>query len=807
MVACRLRLLNAGARNSGHAFATCPRANGFRRGRCDARVGTLASAPLSSTRTPMRVVEPTTPLGANPTAVALPPLPAVRQPGANPPVALLPLPAVCQLGALQPLTGPVQLIVQGDVPAALTRRLQSRWRRSAGWPLLLCERARDDADGASADTLRFAGSVALALEAMPRAANGDTSDEGYQLRVSGTDARLVAAHADGLKRGIETLLQLVTGAGVTECVIDDAPRFAYRGVMLDPARHFLPPADVLRVLDGMAALKLNVLHLHLSDDQGFRLESRALPRLSAYGSDGEFYTQEEIRELVRHAADLGIRVIPELDMPGHCQSWLVGYPQLAPLPRTWQLRRQFGIGRASLDPTREETYVFLDELLGEVAALFPDPLVHIGGDEVHPKAWEGVPHIAAFMHERGMQHARELQGYFTARVARILARHGRRMVAWDEVLTAPLPEPTAVEPRQSDERTLPQPSAARSDADTNLRAPARPGSPIIQAWRSGAARDQALRAGADVIVSSGYYFDLFYPAHAHYDFDPEAGAAELHRWEDGLADRPGFETVGKTIGAMFGHFRRAADHTATEIAPTGRVIGGEACLWGELVMPELLDLRLFSRLTALAERLWSPATVRDHDDFYRRHERVMARLEAELGLQLAGVRAAHGPTENDRRQVLLDTLEPVKWYARLLGPDLLASRALGEPDPPLRPYDATTPLQRIADRIAPESIPARRFTAACAHWRATGDITTRANLLTVAQAWQDQAQQWEALGPPVDCDGLAPLARRLGELGSALAAVLHDRVAQLERTVQPPCADLFLVVERDVLRLIEDAAR
>ena len=723
----------------------------------------------------------------------------------HPPIALLPAPARCALGAPQELRGPVRLLVRGEVSGALLRRLIPRWRRALGWPLVLQD-ARTGVAMSDADGQAFAGTVEIvldardsdrALESAPTAAaqrefsagsrEGDpmtAGDERYALQVTGTHARLVAPHVLGLHRGIETLLQLVNRGEITECTIDDAPRFAYRGVMLDPARHFLPVGDLLRVLDGMAALKLNVLHLHLSDDQGFRLESVALPRLTGAGSNGEFYTQDDIRYLVRYADERGIRVIPELDMPGHCQSWLVGYPQLAPvlaplskaLPQHWQLRKQFGIGRGSLDPTREETYVFLDTLLAEVATLFPDELVHIGGDEVHPRAWQGVPHIEAFMRERGMAQARELQGYFTARVAEIIARHGKRSIGWDEVLGAQLP--------------------------ANM---------IVQAWRSGAARDAALHAGADVIVSSGYYLDLFYPAHAHYDFDPEADAAELHRWEDRLAERPGMEAVGNTVGAMFKHFRGAETDVAAKGVPPGRVIGGEACLWGELVTPELLDRRLFSRLTAFAERLWSAVDLDDHDDFYARHERTLDRLASDIGLQLRDpAKRANGTTDApqfDRRQVLLDAVEPVKWYARLLGPNLLASRALGEPDAPLRPYDTTTPLNRIADCIAPESLAARRFATLCERWQRTGDAAAQADLQAIANAWREQARLWSAQGAPEDCDGLEPLARRLGELGVALLALLRGQAPQLDGQLQQPCEDVFLIVERDVLRVIDAERR
>jgi hexosaminidase len=220
-------------------------------------------------------------------------------------------------------------------------------------------------------------------------------DESYQLDVTPQGARLTAATPVGVLRGMETFLQLVEldaqGFNAPAVHIVDRPRFPWRGLMIDVCRHWMP-ADVLkRNIDAMASVKLNVLHLHLTEDQGFRIESKQYPKLHELGSDGNYYIQAQITELVAYARERGIRVVPEIEMPGHSTSWYVGYPELASGPGPFQIERKWGIFNPILDPTRDETYTFIDGLIGEVAALFPDEYFHVGGDEVNGKEWDANP--------------------------------------------------------------------------------------------------------------------------------------------------------------------------------------------------------------------------------------------------------------------------------------------------------------------------------------------------------------------------------------------------------------------------------
>jgi hexosaminidase len=322
-------------------------------------------------------------------------------------------------------------------------------------------------------------------------------DESYSLQVSGT-IQLSADGPLGALRGLETFLQLVqqnrspapAGFSIPDVDIRDQPRFPWRGLSLDVSRHFIPVDEVERTIDGLAAVKLNVLHWHLSDDQGFRVESRKFPRLQEYGSDGSFYTQAEVRSVVAYARERGVRIVPEFDMPGHSTSWLPGYSSLASGPGPWNIVHEFADPTGVIDPTKESTYRFLDGFIGEMVKLFPDEYFHIGGDEVSAKAWTGEPRIREFMNTHHIPNAAGLQALFNKRVEKMLAHHGKRMVGWDEILQPDLPK-----------------------------------SILIQSWRGEKSLAAAARDGYPGILSAGYYLDLMQPASQHYAVDPVHGEA------------------------------------------------------------------------------------------------------------------------------------------------------------------------------------------------------------------------------------------------------------------------------------------
>jgi hexosaminidase len=318
-------------------------------------------------------------------------------------------------------------------------------------------------------------------------------DESYVLDVSSAGAKLTAPNPLGVMRGLQTFLQLVEvtpdGYAAPAVRIEDSPRFPWRGLSIDVSRHFITMPVLKRNVDAMAAVKMNVLHLHLSDDQGFRLESKEFPKLQELGSDGMYYLQSEMRELIAYAGDRGIRVVPEFDMPGHSTAWFVGYPELASGPGPYQIEHRWGIFDPAMDPTRESTYKLLDKLIGEMAILFPDRYFHIGGDEVNGKHWDANPKIREFMQVHNLKSDQELQQYFTDRVEKIVSKHHKFMVGWDEILTPGMPKDI-----------------------------------VIQSWRGQDSLAEAARQGYRGILSSGYYLDAMAPAAQHYSVDPLGGA-------------------------------------------------------------------------------------------------------------------------------------------------------------------------------------------------------------------------------------------------------------------------------------------
>jgi len=400
---------------------------------------------------------------------------------------LMPMPAKVQLGkgwlVIDPsfsvtITGHNEPRLGGAVELFL-----SQLRRQTGMPPI--DMKVTDSPGAAL-TIQTASGTQKVQEV--------GGDESYRLEVTNSGAKLSAPTTLGAMRGLQTFLQLVetTGEGfaVPAISIVDSPRFPWRGLMIDVSRHFIPLDVLERNLDGMAAMKLNVFHWHLSDDQGFRVESKKFPKLHEMGSDGLYYTQDEVRELIAYARARGIRVVPEFDMPGHSTAWFVAYPELASGPGPYEIARKWGVFDSAMDPTREETYKFLDAFIGEMAGLFPDQFFHIGGDEVNGKQWDANPKIQEFRHAHGMKDNNDLQAYFNKRVQRIVSKHGKTMLGWDEILRPDLPN-----------------------------------SIVIQSWRGPDSLAQAAKQGYRGLLSSGYYVDLMWSAERHYLTEPISGAA------------------------------------------------------------------------------------------------------------------------------------------------------------------------------------------------------------------------------------------------------------------------------------------
>ncbi|MCB9169301.1 MAG: family 20 glycosylhydrolase [Flavobacteriales bacterium] len=555
------------------------------------------------------------------------PLLAISEMSAQGP-ALMPWPvqAIQDPGQLA-LVAPLQAAVEGPASARVLRGVER-------WTARLADRTRSDLAGGAglAGTrlhIRY-GSVADLKD--------PSIDGGYSLVITSTGIDVDASTDIGVLHALATLYQALLrteqGWAFPLLTIHDRPRFVWRGLLIDVCRHFMPREMIMRELDGMELVKMNVLHLHLTEDQGFRIESRLFPELHEQGSEGRYLSQDDIRAII-HAADLrGIRVVPEFDLPGHSASWFVAHPELASAPGPYAVETRFGVFGPTFDPTRETTYAFLDRFLGEMAALFPDPYMHIGGDENNGEQWKANKDIQAFMKAHAFKGPQALQAYFNQRLYAILQAHGKRLIGWDEIGEVP-EDGSNIEP-------LPQDIT-------------------IQSWRGRDGLTSAASKGHDVILSNGYYIDLCQSAAEHYLNDP------------------------------------LPDDTPMNEDQRGHVLGGEATMWAELVDPRNVDGRIWPRTAAIAERLWSPGTVNDVGDMYRRLEGVSAQLDA-IGLrhksgQLEILRMIAGYDDVSFLKDLVDVLTPVPGYKRH----------------GLAVHTTLTPLTGIADAAVPDPNAARRI--------------------------------------------------------------------------------------------------
>ena len=398
---------------------------------------------------------------------------------------LMPVPASVQSG-----TG--SLRVDSSFSVALSGHTEPRLDRAVA--RFLRQLARQTALPLSLKPVKAKATLVVQTDHASKEIQEVGEDESYVLEVGANGAKLTAPTVLGTLRGLQTFLQLVDvspdGFATPSVTIQDKPRFPWRGLMIDSARHFIPLEVIRRNLDGMEAVKMNVFHWHLSENQGFRVESKKSPKLHEMGSDDLYYTQDEMRELIAYARDRGIRVVPEFDMPGHSTAWFVGHPELASGKGPYEIERKWGIFDAAMDPTSEKVYKFLDDFIGEMARIFPDHFFHVGGDEVNGKEWDANPKIQAFMKTHGIKNNQALQAQFSERVQRLVVKHGKAVVGWDEVLVPGVPKDI-----------------------------------VIQSWRGQASLAQAAKQGYRGILSNGYYLDLGWPASRHYAVDPMDGAA------------------------------------------------------------------------------------------------------------------------------------------------------------------------------------------------------------------------------------------------------------------------------------------
>ena len=465
---------------------------------------------------------------------------------------------------------------------------------------------------------RRCGRDTIALVLTPTAAIADP--EGYTLEVSSAGVRVEARAEAGLYYGAMTVAQLLStdaaqGAAVrlAGMHIEDFPRFKWRGLMLDPARHFLPVADIKTIMDQLSQHKLNVLHLHLTDDQGWRLQIKRYPELTSIGAwrtppsnggpgdekgvYGGFYTQEEIRDLVAYAAARYITVVPEIDLPGHAQAAVAAHPQLSVLGDHPEVSTNWGVNYYLYNPNAD-SLAFLKNVLDEVMALFPGKYIHLGGDEAVKQQWKTSPAVQSQMKALGLRSEEALQSWFMEQVGRYLAEHGRTMVGWDEILQGGVPSTATV-----------------------------------MSWRGTQGAITAARLGHDVVLS---------PAPTLY--------------LDNLQSRRDDEPAGRLgIAPLSQVYTFEVMPSVLSVEEGRHVLGAQANLWSEFLLSAwYVQHAAFPRVDALAEAVWSPPASMSWAGFLERLPAQMRRYRHQgiaaadsafaVDFQLAGTPTADGRT-------------------------------------------------------------------------------------------------------------------------------------------------------------------
>ncbi|MBL5863391.1 beta-N-acetylhexosaminidase [Serratia fonticola] len=698
--------------------------------------------------------------------------------------------------------------VQGDDLSEAQARWRDRLERQTGWTLA------PQGEKNQAATINIMIKHQVAAQPLP------DSDESYQLKVTPQGATLTANTRFGALRGMETLLQLVRTDGENTFMplvnITDVPRFPWRGVLLDSARHFLPVEDILRQLDGMAAAKLNVFHWHLTDDQGWRFASEHYPKLQQLASDGHFYTREQMQQVVAYATARGIRVVPEIDLPGHASTIAVAYPELLSAPGPYQMERHWGVHKPTLDPSNDKVYQFVDSIIGELVAIFPDPYLHIGGDEVDATQWKESKTIQAFMQQNQLADAHALQAFFNQKLEKILEQHQRRMVGWDEIYHPTLPRTIVIQSWRGPDslgasaqdgyqgilstgfyldqphstayhyrnEILPQPLGV----DTNVQAgeqaqswqfsmPRFKGSPVEgtftliegkQGWRGFIDfKDKSRRAVRDIEWRT--------PEQVTFRIDTWMGDTRpvFTLQQDQLS---GYTLVGNVRYPTTGSKLTAIPAGVMPVVPDeqhqANILGGEAAFWAENIRAPVLDLKLWPRTFAVAERMWSAKDVTNEDNMYQRLAAIDAWSVVSVGLQQHAETAREftrlaNSVDITPLQVLAEAVEPGQYYTR----QHLKFKAGN--------YHQFEPLNRFADAIPPESAAVRDLDKQVAL------LLKDKNHRAAAEAIRERLQRWQRNGASVKqviagnvvMKDLAPVVQDVSALAD-LGLMLLERYQQ-----------------------------
>ena len=563
----------------------------------------------------------------------------------------------------------------------------------------------------------------------------------YELTIDPDKAIIRAKTVWGALAAGVTMAKMTREGHLPLCELIDSPCYPWRGLMIDTSRHFMQLERLRETLDLMALFQLNVLHLNLSNDQACRFASASAPKLAA----ADHYTCEELRNLVTYASDRGIRVVPEMDVPGHTTSWVWAYPEWG-AGKLAGPSTGYGVHQACLDPTRPEVMDAIKQVFDDVAEVFPDEFVHVGGDEVNPAWWRGNSRILQWMENRSVPNTHALQTIFINEIGEHLRELGKKPIGWDEIL--------------------------HEDLHQDF---------VVQTWRGTNARDVAVQGGHATIVSSPYYLDLFFPADYHYRVEPnsttqDVQAATVTSLTDHRLDHVSSGVAGQLD---FGSYPSIAKRSG------GSILGGEACMWSEIVDSDTLHTRVWSRMPAIAERFWRGAECITPEVMYKRLERSLARLVDSGRIPtLLKIPEKLNPA---RLKPLIEQLEPVKWYSRVIGVERMLARTSGQTEDQLkRPYDINTPLNRLVDYLPPESFAARRIL----NTNEEGD--ERAAMLN---AWRSQFEHiGEATATDERLAELKPLSSNLARL-----ADISEGKEPIDYGLVEPIGEYLLPIAKPVL--------
>lgn len=423
----------------------------------------------------------------------------------------------------------------------------------------------------------------------------DLGTEGYSMTVNSDGVLISAPAPNGIFYGAQTLKQLLPANPANELSvpfveIKDQPRFKWRGMMLDVGRHFYPVFYIKKLLDNMAMFKLNTFHWHLTEDQGWRIEIKKYPKLTEISSwrnqtvighntdqydgveYGGFYTQDQIREIVKYAADRYITIVPEIEMPGHSTAALAAYPELGCTGGPYEVATRWGVFKDVYCAGKEQTFQFLEDVLDEVCDLFPSKYIHVGGDECPKDAWEQCPDCQQRIKDEGLKNEHELQSYFIQRIEKYLNSKGKKLIGWDEILEGGIaPEAT------------------------------------VMSWRGVKGGIEAAKLNHDVVMTptTNCYFDFYQSKDKESEPLAQGGYLPMEKVYD-------YEPIPEELN------KQESQH----------VLGAQANVWTEYItnIPHL-EYMIFPRLCALSEVVWSPKDSKDFTDFQSRMEETYPLLK------------------------------------------------------------------------------------------------------------------------------------------------------------------------------------